>query len=231
MGLELVPTDIIPSVNYGWSGSFANVTNNIKAICEQGWSPLNKMLLLHPEIRKTMTDKDMNQEQEGGLCPVRISTSTCSINSKSKMNLPNMDTTSFKNNMNIETPPPTSKDYLSFKGATSSQCLLSIVQQHDFKTAHEKIIEQKKEGVILQEQIFSMPRTTAARLTIDGKSHTLGKDLKDYVKQNIAIKREQAEKKRQREIEIYKKDKKDYEDALDKNKDKDCLMAWTVSNL
>jgi hypothetical protein len=230
MGLELMPTDIIPLVNYGWSGSFANVPNNIKAISERGWSPLNKILLLHPEIRKTMTEKDMNQEQEGGLCPVRIYTSTRSINSKSKFDLPNMDTTSFQNNTNIE-PPPTPTDFLSFKGVTSSLCLQSIVQQHDFETAREKIVEQKKEGVILRERIFSLPRTTAARLTIDGKSHTLGEDLRDYVKQNITIKREQAEKKRKLGVENYKKDKKEYEDALMKNKDKDCLMAWTVSDL
>jgi hypothetical protein len=34
------------------------VINNIKAILERGWNPLNRMLLLHPELRKTMTVKD-----------------------------------------------------------------------------------------------------------------------------------------------------------------------------
>jgi hypothetical protein len=39
-----------------------------------------------------------------------------------------------------------------------------------------------------------MPRPMAARLIINRKTHTLGEDLKDFVKQNIKIKREIAEK-------------------------------------
>jgi hypothetical protein len=61
MGLEILPTDIIPMVNYAWAGSFDNTITNIKAILERGWYPLNRMLLLHPEIRKTMTIKDVEE--------------------------------------------------------------------------------------------------------------------------------------------------------------------------
>jgi hypothetical protein len=52
MGLEILPTDIIPLVNFAWSGSFNNTVTNVKAILERGWFPLNRMLLLHPEIQK-----------------------------------------------------------------------------------------------------------------------------------------------------------------------------------
>jgi hypothetical protein len=56
MAMETKPTDIIPIVNYAWHGSFDNVVTNKKAILDRGWFPLNRMLLLHPDIRKTMTE-------------------------------------------------------------------------------------------------------------------------------------------------------------------------------
>jgi hypothetical protein len=89
----------------------------------------------------------------------------------------------------------------------------------------------KKQGEKLQERIFSMPRPTAARLIINGKTHTLGQDLRDFVRESVSIKREAAEKKRLQGIETYKKDKSEYDTAIEKNKDKSCLMAWTVNNL
>jgi hypothetical protein len=50
MGIELIPSDIIPIVNFAWEGSFESKENNKKAIFERGWNPLNRMLLLHPEL-------------------------------------------------------------------------------------------------------------------------------------------------------------------------------------
>jgi hypothetical protein len=138
-----------------------------------------------------------------------------------------MDTTSFNNNNNIHTPT----NYLKFEGKTAFLCLRNIVQDHDFEKACKKIVDEKQKGKVLRDRIFSLPQTTAARLTIDGKSHTLGEDLRDYVKANIQIKREVAEKKRLEEIDAYKKDKKEYDAAMEKNKNKECLMEWTVSNL
>ncbi len=76
-----------------------------------------------------------------------------------------------------------------------------------------------------------MPRPTAARLVINGKTHTLGQDLTDFVRQNVTMRREAAEKKRLQGIEVYKKDKSDYDTAIKKNKDKPCLMAWSVKDL
>jgi hypothetical protein len=49
--------------------------------------------------------------------------------------------------------------------------------------------------VKLYEQIFKLPRATAARLIINGKTCTLGEDLRNYVRTNVQIKRENAEKK------------------------------------
>jgi hypothetical protein len=38
-------------------------------------------------------------------------------------------------------------------------------------------------------------------------------------------------KKRLQGIEAYKKDKKEYDEAHERNKNKNCLMAWTVNDL
>jgi hypothetical protein len=67
--LELIPYDIIPIVNYAWHGSFDNIENNRKAILDRGWWPLNRMLLLHPDLHNSMTTNDYKEEREQGLFP------------------------------------------------------------------------------------------------------------------------------------------------------------------
>jgi hypothetical protein len=47
--VDLVPTDIIPLVNYAWEQSFVKVESNKRAICDHGWYPLNRNLLLEDD--------------------------------------------------------------------------------------------------------------------------------------------------------------------------------------
>jgi hypothetical protein len=46
-------TDIVPIVNFGWARSFARTRTNLTATAARGWNPLNRALLLHPEIAGT----------------------------------------------------------------------------------------------------------------------------------------------------------------------------------
>ena len=62
--MNLVRTDIIPIVNYAWQKSFANVKNNLKAIADRGWGPLNRILLSHPEIISSKIESFDSQENE-----------------------------------------------------------------------------------------------------------------------------------------------------------------------
>ena len=48
--LRLLPTDIIPLINYAWSQSFAKVEGNKKAISDREWFLYNRNLLLEPEL-------------------------------------------------------------------------------------------------------------------------------------------------------------------------------------
>jgi hypothetical protein len=40
-----------------------------------------------------------------------------------------------------------------------------------------------------------------------------------------------SRKKQLQGIELYKKNKKEYDEAHERNKNKNCLMAWTVNDL
>ena len=62
MPSSLVPTDILPLINYAWKRSFARVRTNSKAIAERGWFPYNRNIMTFPEIRETMTKKETEEE-------------------------------------------------------------------------------------------------------------------------------------------------------------------------
>ena len=67
--IEILPSDIIPIVNYAWNHSFADVKGTKEAIVQRGWFPLNKNLLLLEEIRNTMTPDDHDWESRSEIYP------------------------------------------------------------------------------------------------------------------------------------------------------------------
>ena len=58
----IVETDMMPLINIAWDKSFARFQKNKKAIVDRGWNPLNRSLLLHPELRVTMTKREQSEE-------------------------------------------------------------------------------------------------------------------------------------------------------------------------
>ena len=60
--MELLSTDIIPLTNKYWVNSFDEVESNKKSIAERGWFPYNQNLLMHKQLRDTMTMKDIETE-------------------------------------------------------------------------------------------------------------------------------------------------------------------------
>ena len=67
--MELFITDIIPLINKSWLNSFAEVESNKKFISECGWFPYHLNLLMHKQLRDTMTIKDIETEKKKGLVP------------------------------------------------------------------------------------------------------------------------------------------------------------------
>ena len=77
--IHLQRCNIIPLVRKSWPKAFANVMSNKKAIAERGWFPFNRVLLLHPDIRATITQDDLKSELELGLFPLqRMNYESCS---------------------------------------------------------------------------------------------------------------------------------------------------------
>ena len=61
--IQIQPTDIIPLVIKAWKKSFARIEKNKIAIAIRGWWPFTRKLLLHPDIRATMTTKEIEEEK------------------------------------------------------------------------------------------------------------------------------------------------------------------------
>ncbi len=55
---------MIPLINKAWSQSFGIVKQNQKEISDCGWNPLNFNLMLLPELRAKMTQKEIQAEKE-----------------------------------------------------------------------------------------------------------------------------------------------------------------------
>jgi hypothetical protein len=236
MGLELISYDIIPIVNYGWSGSFANTTNNVKAILERGWNPLNRMLLLHPDLRKTMTDRDLKDELESGLFPVnkmkqqQTESEVSNINTSIPTMRNNINSTT-NNDEQVHLQSLSLANNLNMQGTTTKQYIKKLVKESDFEEAREQIIEDKKEGIDLRERLFKMPRATAAQLVITGQTHTLGQHLLDYVEERVTIKREEKKRKELQDIRTYQKQRKEHDEAISRNTGKLSIMDWTVEDI
>ena len=66
--------DVVIVMSAVWEKSFSTVKNNCTDIFEQGWGPLNYVLLDHPEIaRSTMTtEASVSQEALSGTVTIAI---------------------------------------------------------------------------------------------------------------------------------------------------------------
>ena len=58
MELTIHPYEIMVLLNEAWDKSFSRVNTNRKDILDHGWNPLNYNLLLHSDIRETMTERE-----------------------------------------------------------------------------------------------------------------------------------------------------------------------------
>jgi hypothetical protein len=45
----------VPLVSNGWDISFARIETTKKAIAERGWGQLNRSLLLHPDLQRSVS--------------------------------------------------------------------------------------------------------------------------------------------------------------------------------
>ena len=152
--LEILPTDILPLVNYAWDRSFALTSNNKKAIAERGWNPLNRSLLLNSEIRCTMTEIDYENENQSNFPP---------YNRLKQESFTNVNTTERNNN----------HTYLDFSRPLSSRVLVDIARHTDLQEARRVRDSEIEQGKTIKKQLIDLPNITAGKLVKDLRQNEL----------------------------------------------------------
>jgi hypothetical protein len=235
MQMELVPTDIIPLVNYGWAGSFANVHGNKEAICKRGWFPLNRNLLLHDELRCTMTDQDVETERNSGLCPSQYlytpSLHSSPIPPSTNTVSPTTTTTTTTTNPNINSSTTTtSSSSLNYCSGIATTFVTRIIKHHELEIGREKLISDRKKGDIMKKRMNETSKPSAALLVIENGTHVLGQELTADVKMRIEKQRKERMLKKQKIQETQVSNIIEADKVINRNKGK-AMMKWTLSDL
>jgi hypothetical protein len=242
MELEIVPTDIIPLICFAWNHSFAIKSTNVQAILERGWFPLNRALLLHPLLRASMTELDIEEENKLKLVPTSFynqqheSTASC-INptiaptTNSTLNNPVSTTVATTTSPTTADSQKQTTSTLNFSTGLSANVLDRLVSKSDLIASRKRNIESKREGECLEKRMLKMSRKSAAQLVTVAQTHVLGKPLRNRVRDDIVkLKMEQQETKVKQETQ-YRTICKLADEAFAKNKDKDGYSSWNIADL
>ena len=176
-------TDIVPMINYAWAHSFANVKGNKKAICDRGWNPFNRNLLLDPTIRTTMNSQDTEKEDNDP--SVIIPTKAEMVIQEYHHLLPNYDTKF------LGTSSVTNDQTLNFSTGTSAAVLDTLVSHQDLHESRARI-EKKRQNADEQKKIFDEMKLSAGNLWKYGHSNRLGGEVLERQQKAVAIKKEKT---------------------------------------
>ena len=135
----ILPTDIIPMIRYAWNNSFARIDTNKRAIAERGWNPLNRALLLHPDIRVTMTQNEVHDEWNSGLRPDVIP-----VQKKKSVSNSNMNESLLRGASNGSVAD--SHNDLNFRDGFAGYFVDTIVRHNDLHVARNRVANNMKEG-------------------------------------------------------------------------------------
>jgi hypothetical protein len=230
--LQLLPTDIIPIVNVANAKSFANVKTNKHAIATRGWFPYNRNLLLHPDIRASMTETQKKEEYDSGMYPsIRLASEKIDDLRPSMMSRDEMQ--------NLRNLPPLSPSSsissirsdqidLNFNGNLARSLLKTLVRAHDLQEVRKEIMASKTEEIERKDRIKKMERFTAANLITSGGTHTLGVELLDEVKHRQAERKQEHDWKKQKQNTAYLKLCSDADAILSKCNDP---SKWNVDQI
>ena len=209
--LTLVPTDIIPIVNKAWDASFVNIDNNMTAIRDWGWNPLNYALLDHEDIKATMTGNDI-VHYESLLKTNKETTNTAaiteSINSASSLTISDVTGITSPNfdGRFLSPPAPVNEvcfsTQMNFKAGQSQKVLESLIHHHDLTQARENIRNNKSQGDLMKERAGEIKKLTAM-YNFKNIGCRIGKDSLQLTQQ---MNEERLQKEQRRILEKEKKD-------------------------
>ena len=187
---SIQPTDLMPLINDAWKASFARIDKNKKAICDRGWYPYNRMLLLGKKLRETMTTEDKVLERNKGF----IRREVVDVEQKKATYEQKFLIKSLEENKE-----------LNFGNGVSKYCLESLVSSQQLQTARENVKKQVQEGKSLQERLESLKKISAGKIFKAG-TNQIGQTIFDLKRDNDAKAKSEAEKaKRDRKEEFCRK--------------------------
>ena len=200
--LQILPTDIIPLVNEAWKLSFGRQSTNKVAIAERGWFPYNYNLLLHPDIRNSMTEKEIQEERESSSGNLSETT----IRNGSSIFASSTDTILSDITCDTSMPllaPPVVVNFNYSKGSAAS-FLTTMVSEHDITLARERNIENIKKGKEQREELKKIKGRIKAGGSVKAGYHRLGVDIRDeQIERQMATKQKEIDAKNKK-ISAYR---------------------------
>ena len=197
--IGITPYDIMPMVRKAWYKSFNKVHTNKKAYYDRGWMPFNRNLLLHEQIRATMSKDEVKAELESGMYPSVRMEKDKSISSCTKCTM--------SSEFNQKTTDTIAHEKIAAKGGTYAGSLLEqIASNNDLRAARQRNLQKSKQGDFRKDMFSSKHRKiTASRWVLEGHSHHLGLDLVHELQTAVNIKIEEDKQKAKAQCQTLQK--------------------------
>ena len=209
----IVDTDLMPIINSAWKRSFGRVDKNRNAISDRGWYPLNKALLLDPDIIATRSNAEKTKEfnQTNNIVfPKSFYADNNAMDSGSDISIPN--------NLPNE---------LNFSSGMSGFCLQSILSQEMLQNARSRLNETVEKGKILKDHI-KKSKSLSAGIIFKAGEVRLGQTVFDIHKQNLKEKKRKENEKTKKDEKIYLENVAKAQAILETNK---ALEHMTIKEL
>lgn len=198
--VEIQRTDIIPMVNYAWKRSFERVETNKKAISYRGWFPFNRNVLLHPDLRNTMTEKQITDE----------------INFRDDLIQQQHDST---RNAHNDIPP------LNWQNNYARSFLAHVVRDVDQMTAREQLEKDKEMGVREKKSMDQMSKISSANMIKYAGQYDLNSTILEVVQKKFDESKKKKNDKMMKHKQHYDKICADADAVLKKDK-----LTWTIKD-
>jgi hypothetical protein len=209
--IGIVSSDIIPLIVYAWNRSFARVKTNKKAILERGWFPYNRVLLIDPEIRDSMTREEERQEMREGLYPYHRE----ALKEKElKKDWPSLDDNLLTQSNSFSSIPSP-----NMQSGTAQIVLCRIARRNDLNAARKAAKDNKVKGTTLKTRLEQSKKISSTVITSNG-THRLGKTVREVVFENRLKHQKILAQIKQNHINTYLQWVKDAEIMMNATKDK-----------
>ena len=173
--IEILPTDIIIMLNRAWDESFADVSGNQTAISERGWNPLNRVLLLSDDLRKTITPEERKEEENSELFPKQKSGVLMDYTNEIQEAYATLPTST---NTSVE---------LNFSSGMAAKAIERIVGFLDLEKARARNRSKRKKGESTKALLRKLKKlNSAGQLVRIAETHEIGIDLLDEINRREA---------------------------------------------